>query len=224
MQAQGTAPANAFGDDIEVQQGRLTVRNESALRTDRMDALVRQAVFGEGQAKDHAQWMIWETAQAVGVRPASIHDLYKARGRGEVHGFTVPAINVRGMAYDTARAIFRTAVRMHAGAFILEIARSEIAYTGQRPTEYVTVMLAAALREGFRGPVFIQGDHFQVNAKKFAADPTGEVAAVKQLALEAVSAGFYNIDVDTSTLVDISLPTLDAQQERNYETAAEITA
>ena len=94
MQAQGTAPANAFGDDIEVQQGRLTVRNESALRTERMDALVRQAVFGEGQAKDHAQWMIWETAQAVGVRPASIHDLYAARGRGEVHGFTVPAIDV----------------------------------------------------------------------------------------------------------------------------------
>ena len=126
-------------------------------------------------------------------------------GAAKCTGFTVPAINVRGMAYDTARAIFRTAVRMHAGAFILEIARSEIAYTGQRPAEYVTVMLAAALREGFRGPVFIQGDHFQVNAKKYAADPAGEVAAVKQLALEAVSAGFYNIDVDTSTLVDISL-------------------
>ena len=224
MQAQGTASASVFGDDIDVQQGRLTVRNEEPLRSAKMDALVRQAVFGEGQSKDHAQWMIWEMAQAVGVRPASIHALYAARGRGEVKGFTVPAINVRGMAYDTARAIFRTAVRMHAGAFILEIARSEIAYTAQRPSEYVTVLLAAALREGFRGPVFIQGDHFQVNAKKFAADSTGEVAAVKQLALEAISAGFYNIDVDTSTLVDISLPTLDAQQERNYETAAEIAA
>jgi fructose-bisphosphate aldolase, class II len=224
MQAQGSTAAPVFGDDIEVQQGRLTVRNEGALRTSKMDALVRHAVFGEGQARDHAQWMIWETAQSVGVRPASIHDLYAARGRGEVKGFTVPAMNVRGMSYDTARAIFRTAVRMHAGAFILEIARSEIAYTAQRPSEYVTVMLAAALREGFRGPVFVQGDHFQVNAKKFSADPTGEVAAVKQLALEAVSAGFYNIDVDTSTLVDITLPTLDAQQERNYETAAEIAA
>jgi len=224
MQAQGTASTTAFGDDIDVRQGRLTVRNEAALRTAKMDTLVRQAVFGEGQAKDTAQWMIWETAQAVGVRPASIHDLYAARGRGEVKGFTVPAMNVRGMAYDTARAIFRTAVRMNAGAFILEIARSEIAYTAQRPSEYVTVLLAAALREGFRGPVFIQGDHFQVNAKKFAADPTGEVAAVKQLALEAISAGFYNIDVDTSTLVDIHLATLDAQQELNYETAAEIVA
>ena len=55
------------------------------------------------------------------------------------------------MAYDTARSIFRTAIRMKAGAFLLEIARSEIAYTDQRPTEYVAVMLAAAMREGFRG-------------------------------------------------------------------------
>ncbi|HEV7706186.1 MAG TPA: aldolase, partial [Gemmatimonadaceae bacterium] len=109
MQAQGTASSTEFGDDIDVRQGRLTVRNESALRTAKMDSLVRQAVFGEGQAKDTAQWMIWETAQAVGVRPASIHDLYAARGRGEVKGFTVPAMNVRGMSYDTARAIFRTA-------------------------------------------------------------------------------------------------------------------
>ena len=76
---------------------------------------------------------------------------------------------------------------MNAGAFILEIARSEIAYTDQRPAEYVAVMLAAALREGFRGPVFIQGDHFQVNAKKYAADPTTEVDAVKALAREAIA-------------------------------------
>jgi fructose/tagatose bisphosphate aldolase len=201
----------------------VTVVNEAALRSERMDALVREAVFGNGQAKDHARWLIWEIAQAVGVRPASIHDLYMARGRGEVHGFTVPAINVRGMSYDTARAIFRTAIKKDAGAFILEIARSEIAYTEQRPKEYVAVMLAAALREGFRGPVFIQGDHFQVNAKKFAVDPAGEVAAVKQLALEAISEGFYNIDVDTSTLVDINLPTLDEQQRLNYQVAVDIT-
>jgi hypothetical protein len=49
------------------------------------------------------------------------------------------------------------------------------------------------------------------------------VAAVKQLALEAVTAGFYNIDVDTSTLVDLSKPNLDEQQRANYERAAELT-
>lgn len=212
-----------FGSDLRIENNHVTVVREESLASDRMDTLVREAVFGTGQARDHARWLIWEIAQSVGVRPSSIHDLYLARGRGECSGFTVPAINVRGMSYDTARSIFRTANRTNAGAFILEIARSEIAYTDQRPAEYVTVMLAAALREGFRGPVFIQGDHFQVNAKKFAADPTGEVAAVKQLANEAIHAGFYNIDVDTSTLVDITLPDLDAQQRLNYEVAVDIT-
>src|SRR6185503_18505131 len=136
--------------------------------------------------------------------------------------FTVPAINVRGMSYDTARAIFRVANKLNAGAFILEIARSEIAYTDQRPAEYVAVVLAAAMREGFRGPLFIQGDHFQVNAKKYAADPKPEVDAVKALAREAIAAGFYNIDIDTSTLVDIHKPDLDAQQKLNYEVGIDI--
>lgn len=222
MEARTSAPPHPFGAAVTIDNGHVTVHDAAVLRTEQMDQLVRAAVFGQGQARDHAQWLLWEIGQSVGVRPASIHDFYLARGRGAMRGFTVPAINVRGMAYDTARAIFRTAVRMKAGAFILEIARSEIAYTDQRPREYVAVMLAAALREGFRGPLFIQGDHFQVNAKKFATDPTGEVAAVKQLALEAVTAGFYNIDVDTSTLVDVTLPTLDAQQQANYRTAVDI--
>src|SRR5581483_1677621 len=168
-----------FGSSVSVRDGTVTVSNPSALASPTMDTLVRAAVFGDGDEKEHARWLIWELGQAAGVRPASIHELYMARGRGETHGFTVPAINVRGMSYDTARSIFRTAIKLNAGAFILEIARSEIAYTDQRPAEYVAVMLAAALREGFRGPVFIQGDHFQVNSKKFANDPTTEVDAVK---------------------------------------------
>jgi fructose/tagatose bisphosphate aldolase len=213
-----------FGNAVTRAESKVTVHDESVLASEKMDALVREAVFGDDDTRDYARWLIWELGQAVGVRPSSIHDLYMARGRGEVHGFTVPAINVRGAAYDTARAIFRVARRHDAGAFILEIARSEIAYTDQRPAEYVAVMLAAALREGFRGPVFIQGDHFQVNAKKFAADRNAEVENVRKLAHEAIEAGFYNIDVDTSTLVDLSKPNLAEQQRLNYEVCAELTA
>lgn len=207
---------------VSIDDGKVTVTDESAIASPAMDALARAAVFGEQDSKDNARWLIWEIGQAVGVIPSSIHDLYMARGRGETGGYTVPAINVRGMSYDTARSIFRTAKSMDAGAFLLEIARSEIAYTDQRPSEYVAVMTAAALREGWRSPIFIQGDHFQVNAKKFAVDPVAEVNNVKALAREAIAAGFYNIDVDTSTLVDLSKPNLDEQQRTNYETAADI--
>jgi fructose-bisphosphate aldolase, class II len=148
-----------------------------------------------------------------------------AMGRGDAGGFTVPAINVRAMAYDTARAVVRAAKKLNAGAFIFEIARSEIGYTEQRPHEYAAVVLGAALREGFRGPIFIQGDHVQTNAKKYnSADRDKEIEALRVLIEEEMAAGFYNIDIDTSTLVDLSKPTLAEQQEVNVTLAADFAA
>jgi fructose-bisphosphate aldolase, class II len=204
--------------------GGLTVRDPARLRSAATDRLVSQAVFSAGDAREAARWLLWELGQVTGARPASIQGLYAARGRGDVSGFTVPAINIRMMAYDTARAVFRAARAGKAGAILLEIARSEIAYTDQRPAEYVSVLIGAALREGYVLPLFIQGDHCQVNHKKYQADPEGEVGEVKKLIAEEVGAGFYNIDVDTSTLVDLSHPALEEQQRLNYERAAEITA
>jgi fructose-bisphosphate aldolase class II len=195
----------------------------SPISNEEIDRLVHTAVFGPDAERDPARAQLWNLGQSRGVKPASIHDLYLARGRGECHGFTVPAINVRMLAYDTARAVFRAALARDAGAIILEIARSEIAYTDQRPAEYVAVMIGAALREGFHAPLFIQGDHCQVNAKKFQANPDAEVGEVKNLIGEEVAAGFFNIDVDTSTLVDLSFATLEEQQRVNFERAAEMT-
>src|SRR5437899_7119084 len=199
-------------------------RSPAVRQSGEMDHLVRQAVFGTPEDRDQARWLIWEIGQHAGVRPASIHELYMARGRGEVPAFTTPAMNIRVLAYDSARAVFRVAKRLDVGALICEIARSEIGYTEQRPAEYVAVMTAAALREGFTGPLFIQGDHVQVNAKKYAVDPEAELQALRALIEEELQAGFYNIDVDTSTLVDLSKPNLDEQQRTNYERAAELTA
>jgi len=213
-----------FGDGVALVPGGVAVRDPSKLRSAAMDRLVWQAVFSTGAEREAARWLLWELGQATGTRPASINGLYRARGRGEVGGFTVPAMNVRVLAYDTARAIFRAARAGKTGAIILEIARSEIAYTDQRPAEYLSVMIGAALREGYTLPLFIQGDHCQCNQKKYQANPEGEVGEVQTLIAEEIGAGFYNIDVDTSTLVDLSKPTLDQQQQVNFERAAEITA
>lgn len=220
--ADTSSASRLFGGAVLVADGRVQLSDPAALASPQMDFLVHQAVFADEDTRRYARWLLWELGQIAGVRPSSIHDLYLARGEGKCGGFTVPAINVRAMAYDTARSIFRTAIRLDAAAFILEIARSEIGYTAQRPDEYVAVMIGAALREGYRGPLFIQGDHFQVNGKKYAVDPVTEVDAVKTLVREAVSAGFYNIDVDTSTLVDLSKGSLAEQQRLNYEVCVDI--
>lgn len=208
---------------VTVSGDQVSVVDEAQLPS-KMDDLVYTAVFGSGLIRETARWLVWQIAQAVGVFPASIHEVYMAVGHGHLPAnFTVPAINVRAANYYTSRAVFRAANSLDVGAFIFEIARSEMGYTDQRPTEYVTCVLAAAVREGFRGPVFIQGDHFQISAKNFAADRVKEVQAVKDLMQEAVSAGFYNIDIDTSTLVDLGPETLDEQQRLNYEVCAELT-
>ncbi|MFQ5586924.1 MAG: class II fructose-bisphosphate aldolase, partial [Thermodesulfobacteriota bacterium] len=170
-----------------------------------------------------ARWVIKSSAACLGIKLASIQGLYEAMGRGEVKGFTVPAINIRGITYDVARAIFRAALSNNAGAFIFEIAKSEIGYTGQNPSEYTAAVIAAAVKEGYTGPVFIQGDHFQLNAAGYREDGEKEVAGVKQLIESALNAGFYNIDIDASTLVDLSKPTVMEQQRPNFEVTAELT-
>jgi len=208
---------------VQLDEDRVLLADENTL-PGKIDTLVQEAIFGEPESQAAARWLIWEIAQAAGIRPASIQDLYLARGRGEVAKvFTVPAMNLRMMAYDSARAVFRAARAVDMGAFIFEIARSEIGYTDQRPAEYVAAILAAALREGYRGPVFIQGDHFQAAAKKYAADPDAEIRTIRELIVEAIEAGFYNIDIDTSTLVDLSLPTLAEQQKKNFDLCAAFT-
>ena len=208
---------------VRVGDDGVRVTDEELLRG-RVEKVVHTAVFGTGLIRDTARWLLWELGQELGIYPASIHELYMAIGRGEVPAdFTVPAINVRGMNFYMSRAIFRAADKLDVGALIFEIARSEIGYTDQRPAEYVSSVIGAAISEGFRGPLFIQGDHFQVSAKGYAADRNKEVTAVKDLITEAIAAGFFNIDIDTSTLVDLEQKTLDEQQRINYTLSAELT-
>lgn len=186
--------------------------------------LVERSALASDSSAGWSRYIIRAVALELGVIPASIHDLYLARGRGDLPmTFTTPAFNLRALSYHAARAMFRAANKINAGAFIFEIARSEIGYTAQRPTEYATNILAAAIAEGFIGPVFIQGDHFQVSAKKYMSNPDAELQAVRDLSVEAIAAGFFNIDVDTSTLVDINKPTIPEQQVLNYQLSAQMS-
>jgi len=210
---------------VTVDGEKVSVQDEKKLRGAPIDTLAKEAAFGKPEKQAAARWLLWELGQGLGVYPASINDLYMARGRGDVPlNFTVPAINLRAMTYDSARAVFRAAIPRNVGALIFEIARSEIGYTNQRPAEYLTVVMAGAIKEGYKGPLFVQGDHFQVKAKTFKSNPDQELQAVSNLAAEAIEAGFYNIDIDTSTLVDLSHNTVDEQQRNNYEVCANLTA
>ena len=208
-----------------VSGGALSIHDQRAFRSETIRQLAWTATFTEDEVvRDSARWLVWEASLALGCASASIHELYMARGRGEIGGFTVPAINLRTQVFDMAAATFRAALARDVGAIILELARSEQEYTYQRPGEYLTNVLAGAIAAGWAAPVFVQGDHYQFNAKKYAADPEGTAEGVRRLAREAVAVGYGNIDIDSSTLVDLSLDTVDDQQRVNYRQAAELTA
>src|SRR3990172_4373538 len=200
----------------------LTVRDRPRLAT-AIDGLAHKAALASEPDAGLARWVIREAAAQIGIYPASIDGLYRARGRGASRNdFTVPAMNLRALSYHAARCVFRTARPRRAGALLFEIARSEMGYTNQRPAEYTSSLVAAAVAEGWQGPVFLQGDHFQISAKRFAETPLKEVAAVRDLIREAVQAGFFNIDIDTSTLVDLARPSIAEQQQLNYNLCAEL--
>jgi fructose/tagatose bisphosphate aldolase len=189
-----------------------------------IDSLVKQAVFSPDPATQAESYrLIKEAAIKGGIYASSIQSLYEAAGQGKYKGVTVPAINIRMIAYDVAQAVFRAAMKNKVGAFTFEIARSEIGYTKQSPAEYAACILAAAVKTGYKGPVFIQGDHYQFKQATYQKDPEAEIDAIKKLVKESIEAGFYNIDIDASTLVDISREDLTEQQEKNSLVTAEIT-
>ncbi|MDA8218655.1 MAG: class II fructose-bisphosphate aldolase [Dehalococcoidales bacterium] len=216
---------SALEGSVRLAHGRIDVANEQVFRADDLDRLVYSAVFGDDQVKAASRWVIWEAALQMGAMPASIQGMYQAAGKeGILARRTVPAMNLRGITYDMARAAFRAALAENVGTLIFEIARSEMGYTSQRPSEYATVVLAAALKEGFRGPVFIQGDHFQLVRSNYERDANAEVGTVRSLIEEALDGGFYNIDIDASTLVDITKKTVAEQQTLNVKYTAEMTS
>lgn len=210
-------------DCIAITDGKMEIKDTDAVKG-LMDDLIYEAVFNKEEGKRKGlQRLVIEIAKKMGAVPASIQTLYEEMGR-DYPGFTVPAINIRGLTYATAKVIFKKAMEKNVGALIFEIARSEIGYTKQRPLEYSAVVLAAAVREGFIGPVFIQGDHFQLVRKYYLSDPKPETDYVKGLIKESVEAEFYNIDLDTSTLVDLGKEDLKEEQRPNFEAAAELAA
>lgn len=188
-----------------------------------IEELVYKLVF-ENDKK--AAEEIRKRSEAQGIKLASTYNLYKARAKNEWEGFSFPAFNIRTLTFDAARAIFRQVLKKKVGAFILEIARSEIGYTDQKMSEYVPVILAAAIKEGFKGNLFFQGDHFQIKAEKFFDDKQKEqeLSAVKKLIKESIEAGAYNLDIDCSTLVKLDEKDLKEQQKYNFELTALLTS
>ncbi|MBU2579157.1 class II fructose-bisphosphate aldolase [Patescibacteria group bacterium] len=175
-----------------------------------MRELVKKAIFGKKTTE--YQKKIREMAEKKGIRLCSLQKLYIEIAKNNIKGFTVPAFNIRTLTFDAACALFRAAKKEKVGAFIFEIARTEILYTAQSPEKYLACVLGAAIKENFKGPLFLQGDHFKISSSKYFSikDKKKELKDLENLIKKTIKAGFYNVDIDCSAL----LP-----KENSYQTA-----
>jgi len=183
--------------------GNVMVVDADKLRSETIDYLVKEAAFNsDNDVKTAAQFLIRSAAISLGIIPASINDFYMARKDNAWENMTVPAVNIRADAYETSKQVFRVVREQNIGAIILELAKSEVRYSGQSVDEFTTAGFAAAIKEGYVGQIFFQGDHYQVDQKKYAKEPNKEIDSLKRFIRESILAGEYNIDMDPSTLVN----------------------
>ncbi|MFA6451405.1 MAG: class II fructose-bisphosphate aldolase [bacterium] len=207
----------------EIKGDGISIVDEAAFRGAARELAENSAMNEDVAVRDACRWVIVEGGQELGIIISSIHDLYFAAGRGEVKGLSVPAINIRGFTFDTAAAVFQSCKNKNNTAVVFEIARSEMEYTFQRPPEYTSSVMAAAIAGGYKGPLFVQGDHFQFRRSRFLKDKEQEMTDIRALIKEAIDGGYFNIDIDASTLVDIDQKLLIEEQRNNYEMAAAMT-
>lgn len=202
----------------------LTITNQQLLSEKTIDLVIYNALFSTNdEVQSHSRSLIYQLSELSHIQASSTHDLYQAFAFARLSGFTTPALNVRTLTFDIAQLVFRLMITKQIGAVIFEISRTEMVYTDQSPEQYAVSVLAAAIKAGYQGPVFLQGDHFQLNKDAFIKSRADEISGIKTLIASTINAKFYNIDIDASTLVDLEKSDLADQQQINAQMTAELS-
>ena len=214
-----------YGGAVALAADGVTVRDPARLRSAATDRLAWRAVFADRDEREAARWLLWELGQATGARPASINELYHGAGAGRMRGVH----RARDQRADDGLRhrpghLPRRAGGQGRGHHPRDRAIGDRLHRAA-PAEYVAVMIARRPAGGIHpARCSFRATTARSTTRSTQADPEGEVGEVKKLIAEEVGAGFYNIDVDTSTLVDLAQPTPGRAAAANYERAAEITA
>lgn len=211
---------NNIKDTVQITKASVAVTNPAEFRAKTVDYLAFESALNQNpDVKASAQYILRKVALSFNLKLASIHDFYMAKKEGKWDHITVPAVNGRADVYYLYQQLFRAAKEKNVGLIIAELARSEARYSAQDAAEFTAVTIASAIKQGYKGLIFAQGDHYQVNKEKFAKggeDREKELKAIEKLIREAVLAGKYNIDIDSSSLVDDAALDQIVEMERTF--------
>lgn len=188
---------------VEIHGNRVEVLDADRLRTHTVEPLLYNSLFHPSErARDVCRWILREAAAAEGIHCTSLAGLYAALARGLAPPVTVPLLRACVLPYDVARAVLRAA-RDHASeALAFAFGPEDASDTGLSVLDYASCVLAAALRERHGGPIFLRFGPLRVRSAAFALDAGAELSRLETLASDAVEAGFLNVHVDGSRLVD----------------------
>ena len=158
----------AIRDAVQLANGGVKVTNADRLRTQHIDRLVHTAVFGDERDRcrrslDHLEGGLGSRRQ-VGLdrRPVPGPRARRVR-RDHRPGRQRARHGLRHRARARSRRQGEELRRLHLRACAL----ARWATPSRTCDEFATVVTAASIREGHVGPIFIQGDHYQANAKKY---------------------------------------------------------
>jgi hypothetical protein len=210
-------------DCLEVRDNGVKIIDAHRLREERIDALVYNAMFQPSErVRYFLSWLIRQVAAGNAIYPASLQGLYTAAARGQTPTLTLPAISLRVMTYAGGRAAFRAARETGAGALAFNL--DAAAKPAQSPLDYATCLLAAALREGYEGPLFLQANF--LHERPMADEPahSDELERLKELVEEALNEAFFNLELDATRMENLTLPDLSAQEQACYADCAELAS
>jgi hypothetical protein len=227
------AVKDALKGIVKFTLGGVKVVDQKQLRDHLIDNLVYDATYNPNkEVVELCRNLIRDIAAAQGAVATLYLNPFYQEMLNKKEPFTLATMNIRGTAYNTSQAMFLSAKANKVGFVIPEIAGkpgegrkdSEIGYSDQAPKEFVTSILAAAIKTGYDRPVFFQGDHFQVNASLYKKDPAKAMVEIKALIREGIEGGFLQIDLDMSTAVDWEKTTAEEKQVLNHKLTAELSA
>ena len=146
---------------LQIREGDVGILDRERVRGPLLDRLAETAARHQsGEMRGTARWLLKVIAPHFGVYFASSKRLREVAPRG----WTLPAVSIRAEDYAGLRALFRAAVQTDAGAFFLVPADSGNTRAFNDPALPAPLAAAAAVQEGFAGPLFIGRDDGEAKA------------------------------------------------------------
>jgi len=182
------------------------VLNKARLWADNIiDALIQTALFAESEeVKSFTRWLIRETGKQIGNFPASLHPLYQTLAddsENVSHQYVIPSIDISGMTYEMARAVYRARQRTDTGPVIFELNDSDQMADATPLSDYTVSVIAAAIKEQHAengwGPIFLKRN-LKVNIDRSSEELEGKLRELTDTIDRTLDAGIYNISIDAS--------------------------